>query len=90
MTEDEREAKRKLYQEYRDRWRRVNAFQQEELRRLSPAKRLKQFFELVALAKADGLAHVDRRQGQGGASPMDFHSERPPWLRDDPHYPFFR
>ena len=43
-------ARSKAYREYVVRWKRVNAFQAEELKRLTPADRLRQFLTLRAMA----------------------------------------
>ena len=40
--------------QWMQRWQRVNAFQLEELRRLTPEESLRQFFHLMALAKYAG------------------------------------
>jgi hypothetical protein len=39
------------YRDYVARWKRVNAFQAEELKRLTPADRMRQFFALLAMAR---------------------------------------
>ena len=38
--------------QFRERWKRINALQLEEYRRLTPEERLRQFFSLMELAKA--------------------------------------
>jgi hypothetical protein len=41
-----------VYRDYVARWKRVNEFQNEELRRTTPAERVRQFFRLMEMAKA--------------------------------------
>jgi len=41
----------KEYRQYVERWKRVNALEIEELRRLTPNERVRQFFSLLELAK---------------------------------------
>jgi hypothetical protein len=45
-------ARSKAYREYLARWKRINDFQAEELRRTTPAERVRQIFRLMKLAKA--------------------------------------
>jgi hypothetical protein len=45
-------ARSKAYREYLARWKRINDFQTEELRRTTPTERVRQFFRLMKMAKA--------------------------------------
>ena len=40
------------YRRYRERWKRINAFELEELRATSPETRLRQFFSLLEIARS--------------------------------------
>jgi hypothetical protein len=44
--------KAKAYRDYIARWKRVNEFQAEEYRRMSPATRGRQFFSLLEMARS--------------------------------------
>jgi hypothetical protein len=45
-------GKYKAYRSYLERWKRINAFELEELRQMSPETRLRQFFTLLEMARA--------------------------------------
>jgi hypothetical protein len=45
-------ANAEAYREYVSRWQRINALQLEEERRKTPADRLREFFQLMDMAKA--------------------------------------
>jgi hypothetical protein len=53
--EADREAKRRMYQAYVDRWKSVKATEDAEIRQLSPAERFAQFVQFVELSKRMGL-----------------------------------
>ena len=44
-------GKYKAYRGYLERWKRINAFEREELRQMSPETRLRQFFSLMEMAR---------------------------------------
>ena len=65
-------ARFKAYREYLARWKRVNAIQAEELKRLTPADRLRQFLALRAMA---------RKMGWETSTPAEVDEVRSRWRR---------
>jgi len=65
-------ARSKAYREYLARWKRINAFQAEELKRLTPADRLRQILALRALAL---------KMGWETSTPAEVEDVRSRWRR---------
>jgi hypothetical protein len=61
-----------VYREWAANWKRVNAFQAEEDKRLTPADRLRQFFALLAMAD---------KMGWETSTPAEVEEVRSRWQR---------